>query len=178
MVLVGGLIGSGKSTLAAALGRARGWAVVSSDATRKHLAGLGPLDPGGPEIYAPDFSRRVYAELFCRAARVLESGRGVVLDATFLRRQGRAEARSLAVRFGVPFFLVETWSPEAVLRERLRGRAAGSSPSDAREDLLESMRAAYEPVLELPTGEYMRLDSTRPIDELVVQADRIVPGGS
>ena len=178
MVLVAGLIGSGKSTLASALGRARGWAVVSSDETRKHLAGLGPLETGGPEIYTPDFSRRVYAELFRRAAQVLESGRGVLLDATFLRQQRRAEARSIALRFGAPFFFVELWSPEPVLRDRLRDRAASPSASDAREELLDSMRASYEPVLELPAGEYVRLDSTRPLEELLLQADGIAPRGS
>jgi uncharacterized protein len=178
MALVGGLIGSGKSTLAAALGRARGWAVVSSDATRKHLAGLGPLEPGPPEIYAPDFTRRVYGELFRRAGQVLESGRGVLLDATFVRQQGREEARAIALRFGVPFFFVELWSPEAVLRERLRDRAASPSVSDAREDLLDSMRASYEPVRDLPAGEYLRLDSTLPIETLLDQAVRAVPGGS
>jgi uncharacterized protein len=177
MVLVGGMIGTGKSTLAAALGRARGWAIVSSDETRKHLAGLPPLAPGGPEIYTPDFSRRAHDEMFRRAGQVLETGRGILLDATFLRRERRAEARSLALRCGVPFFLVELWSPEEILRDRLRYRGSSPAASDARENLLDAMRAAYEPVLELPAGEYLRLDSTRPTEELLLQADRIAPGG-
>ena len=58
------------------------------------------------------------------------------------------------------------------------GLNASPSLSDAHEGLLDSMRASYEPVRELPTGEYLRLDSTLPIDELLLQADRIAPGGS
>ena len=94
VVAVGGLIGSGKSTFAAALGRSRGWPVVSSDATRKYLAGLEALAPGGLEIYAPESSRGVYREMLRRAETVLSSGRSVILDASFLRRGHRADDRS------------------------------------------------------------------------------------
>lgn len=176
LVVVGGLIGSGKSTLAGALSRAKGWPVVASDPTRKHLAGLEALEPGGKDLYSPGTSRRVYREMFRRAEQVLDSGRSVLLDATFIRRESRLDARSIALRRQVPFFFIETWSPEAVLRERLQARSRSPSVSDARESLLETFRREAEPVTELPVGEVARFDSTLPVADLVRQAEAVIPG--
>lgn len=176
LVVVGGLIGSGKSTLAAALARAKGWPLVASDLTRKHLAGIEALEPGGPDIYSPEYSRWVYREMFRRAGQVLDSGRSVLLDATFLRRESRLDARAVAESRHVPFFFIETWSPGEVLRERLLARALSPSVSDARESLLEDLRRDAEPVTELPLGEYARLDSTLPVADLVRQAGTLIPG--
>jgi hypothetical protein len=167
LVVVGGLIGSGKSTLARELRRRWGVPVVASDPTRKSLAGIPPTQAGPPRLYRSDFSERVYRELFRRAEDVLSSGRSVVLDATFAGRRRRLEARSLAARYGAPFLFVETSCPEAVLRQRLRQRAAGPSVSDAREELLGLFRSAFQPVDELKSGEYLRLDGTRPPEDLV-----------
>ena len=133
VIAVGGLIGSGKSTLAEALGRATGVPVVSSDRVRKALAGVRATERAPEGAYSAAFSARTFDELFRRAAVVLDSGRGVVLDATFRERALRLRARDLARRHGRRFLFVETVCDEATLRERLRRRAAGPSVSDAGE---------------------------------------------
>jgi predicted kinase len=160
VVAVGGLIGSGKSTLAEALGRAAGMPVISSDRMRKALAGVRASERAADSAYSPGFSARTFDELFRRATVVLESGRGVVLDATFRERALRLRARDLARRHGRRFLFAETVCEEATLRERLRRRAAGSSVSDAGEALLERVRTEFEPVTELGTGEHVRVDTS------------------
>ena len=162
VIAVGGLIGSGKSTLAEALGRVLGVPVVSSDRVRKALAGVRATERAPSDAYSAAFSTRTFDELFRRAAVVLDSGRGVVLDATFRERTLRLRARDLARRHGRRFLFAETVCDEATLRERLRRRAAGPSISDAGEALLERVRAEFEPVTELGVGEHVRVDTTGP----------------
>ena len=98
---------------------------------------------------------------------VLDSGRGVVLDATFRERALRLRARDLARRHGRRFLFVETVCDEATLRERLRRRDAGPSVSDAGEALLDRVRAEFEPVTELGAGEHVRVDTTGPPEAAV-----------
>jgi aminoglycoside phosphotransferase family enzyme/predicted kinase len=160
VIAVGGVIGSGKSTLAEGLSRASGVAVVSSDRVRKSLAGIGATDRAPAAAYSADFSARTFDEVFRRAAVVLGSGRGVILDATFRERALRLRARDLARHHGRRFLFAETVSDDATLRERLRRRAAGPSVSDAGESLLERVRAEFEPVTELDAGEHLRVDTT------------------
>lgn len=74
---------------------------------------------------------------------MLASGRGVVLDATF-------RARDL----------------------RLRQRAAGPSVSDAAEELLDRVRAEFEPVTELVAGEHVRIETAATSPERAVEAIR------
>jgi aminoglycoside phosphotransferase family enzyme/predicted kinase len=175
IIAVGGLIGSGKSTLADALGRSRGVPVVSSDRVRKALAGVRATDPAPSDAYSAAFSTRTFDEMFRRAAVVLDSGRGVVLDATFRERTLRLRARDLARRHGRRFLFAETVCDEATLRERLRRRAAGPSISDAGEALLERMRAEFESVIELGVGEHVRVDTTGPPEVAAHAALRGLP---
>jgi predicted kinase len=148
-VAVGGLIGTGMTVLAEALARALGLPVVASDRTRKCLAGLAPTQPAPASAYTANFSRRTFDEMFRRAAVVLRSGRGVILDATFRGRDLRRRVRKLAGQHERPFLFVETTCNDATIRERLRQRATTPSVSDATEPLLARMRAAFEPVTEL-----------------------------
>jgi aminoglycoside phosphotransferase family enzyme/predicted kinase len=162
VIAVGGLIGSGKTTLAEGVGGATATAVVSSDRVRKSLAGVGPTDRAPAEAYSGAFSERTFDEVFRRAAVVLGSGRGVILDATFRDRALRLRARELARRHGRRFVFVEAVADEATLRARLRARAEGSSISDAGESLLERVRAEFEPVTELDRDEHVRASTARP----------------
>ena len=164
VIAVGGVIGSGKSTLAERLSRATGIPVVSSDRVRKSLAGIGATERAPASAYSAEYSARTFDEVFRRAAVVVASGRGVILDATFRERALRLRARDLARSHGRRFLFAETVSDDATLRERLRRRAAGPSVSDAGESLLERVRAEFEPVTELAAGEHVRVDTTGPPD--------------
>jgi aminoglycoside phosphotransferase family enzyme/predicted kinase len=153
VIAVGGMIGSGKSTVADALTLELGLPAVSSDATRKSLHGLAPTERGDESLYSDEATRRTYAEVLRRAERVLGSGRGVILDATFGSPAARAAARELARAKGRPFLFVEVTCDEATVRARLRARDAGPSVSDAREDLFARAASLHRPAEELPDEE-------------------------
>jgi hypothetical protein len=100
LVLVGGAVGTGKSTAARALADVHRAVVISSDRVRKHLLGIASTERASPTSYTPAQKARVYAELLPRAAAVIGSGRAVILDATWGRRQGRPGAPASARRSG------------------------------------------------------------------------------
>jgi len=160
LLAVGGMIGSGKSTLAAALGRELAVPVISSDRTRKARAGLAPTERGGAALYTADAVEENYRELLLRARAVLESGRGVVLDATFPARRWRHAAAALARAAGASFAHLETRCADAaILRSRLAGRRDRPSMSDATDDQLEQLRRHYEPVSADDPGPQLPVDT-------------------
>lgn len=140
LVAVGGLSGSGKSTIALSMapgiGGAPGAVVVRSDETRKELAGVPVLEHLGPQGYSADMSRRVYATVAERAARVLRGGHSVVVDAVFARPADRASIEQVAAAAGVPFIGVWLDAPQSVLiarTEQRRGDASDADPAVVRQ---------------------------------------------
>ena len=135
LVAVGGLSGSGKSTLALnvapAIGGAPGAVVLRSDETRKELSGVPVLEHLGPEGYSSEMSRRVYATLAERAARVLRGGQSVVVDAVFARPADRESIELVAAASGVSFIGVWLDAPESVLISRAEQRRGDASDADA-----------------------------------------------
>ena len=88
-----------------------------------------------------------YAELRDRARVLLGAGQPVLVDATFLQRAHRGEFIALARELGVPCRILLFDAPEAVLRERVRRRAAaGGDPSEATEAVLTRQLAEREPL--------------------------------
>jgi len=168
VVVVSGLVAAGKSTVADRVGLELGAPVVDADRTRKQMLGVEPThtlrDGTWSGAYDRGFTDRVYAEMFRRAAVVLESGRPVVLDASFRSRALRAGAHALATRFGVPFRLVECRAPDELLRARLAERSRGPSVSDARADLFDAFKASWEAIDELRAAEHVVVDTSRDID--------------
>jgi hypothetical protein len=168
LVLVAGTVGVGKSTVALALAEAAAAVLLSSDRTRKALAGLRPEARAGtaPDagLYAPDWNERTYAALLARSAPALRSGRAVVLDATWSARSRRADARARAAELGSPAWLVQVDCAESVAWERVRSRALrGDDPSDAGPELVAASRARFEPLDDWPSAERVDLRSDGPL---------------
>jgi len=162
VVAVGGIVGSGKSTLATALGQQLAAPVVSSDRTRKAAAGLAATERGDARLYAPEAVDRNYVEVLSRARRVLESGRGVILDATFLERRRREAAAELARDAGARFAFLEACCADgAVLRARLAARRGRPSESDATDVELEQIQRRQEPFGADEAGTYASIDTSR-----------------
>ena len=164
LLAVGGIVASGKSTVADRAGTEMMAPVVSSDRTRKCLLGAEPTTSVSSEpwtnAYASEVTERVYQEVLRRARCVLESGRPVVIDASFRSRTHREAARRLAEAAGVPFLFVECRVAEEVCRERLLRRDRGPSVSDARLGLMDDFIASWEPVDELESAEHLVLDTS------------------
>jgi predicted kinase len=169
LIAVGGPIASGKSTIAEWIADQRSAPVVDTDRTRKSLLGVRPTEkvwhPPFEGGYAADVTGRVYDEVLRRAGAVLDSGRAVVLDASFRSRAERAAARRLAEEHGVGFLFVECAADTATLRRRLEERARHTGVSDGRLEILDAFLASWEAVTELAAHEHVRLDTDRAIEE-------------
>ena len=135
LVAIGGLSGSGKSTLARALaplaGRAPGAVVLRSDAIRKQVCGVRPVDRLGPEGYAPEVSQRVYRALAERAALIVAAGHSAIADAVYARPEDRAAIERVAANAGVPFDGVWLEAPEQIMIDRVGTRGRDASDADA-----------------------------------------------
>jgi hypothetical protein len=166
-VVLCGTVGSGKTSAAQVLAAAAQGVVVSSDRTRKRLAGLAPETRAGaaPDegIYTGAMTARVYAGLLERAGPVLVSGRVAILDASFAAARWRDAARAFAAEHGAGAWLVEVACSDAIALERLAARArAGRDASDAGPGFLATSRARHEPPGEWPAGRRFALDTGLP----------------
>ena len=127
LILTCGLPASGKTWAARAVARPFEAPVFSSDVRRKLLHGV-PLTEHrgqalGQGLYAPQATQRTYVSLLEEAAKALEQGRTVVVDATFPTRALRAPFVELAHRRDVPLLVVWPEADEATARARLAERA-------------------------------------------------------
>ncbi|MDP6979661.1 MAG: AAA family ATPase [Myxococcota bacterium] len=152
-----GTVGSGKSSVAREFAAACGGVVISSDRTRKQLAGMRPDDhseAGGPPnqgLYATDRTAAVYEALLEGAASVSEGGRIAVLDASFTTAYQREAVREWAARSGVEVVLLEVQCAKDEALARLAAReSSGTDASDAGPEFLAYSLEHFEPPSEWP----------------------------
>jgi aminoglycoside phosphotransferase family enzyme/predicted kinase len=150
LLLMSGLSGSGKTWLAARLAPELGALHLRSDIERKRAAGLAPLQASGSApgraLYAPEATAAVYRALRAQASDILDGGRSVIVDATFLQATERAGWRALAAAQAVPFGVIHCEAPPALLRSRISARrAAGADASEADLAVLEWQLERAEP---------------------------------
>ncbi|HYF01164.1 MAG TPA: AAA family ATPase [Planctomycetota bacterium] len=143
LLLVAGLPGSGKTTLARALAERAGFEVVRSDVVRKRLAGLPETARGGDALYAPEFTRRTYAECLARAEAILSEAGRVVVDATFGSADERRAFDEVARSWAVPFGVLHCRLAPDLARERLAARHGDASDADVA--VYERMAASWPP---------------------------------
>jgi aminoglycoside phosphotransferase family enzyme/predicted kinase len=174
-VVVCGPAASGKSVLAAELSRGSEMPVVASDAVRKRLAHLGAFEPARAEHYSAPFTRATYEQLGRDALAALESGTGVIVDATCRSRADRGlllarlravDAHVVAVRCEVPL--------ELIRRRAARRLQDPQRISDATPQIAEEQYRSFEELDELPEDSVLRLDTSRPVDIQVVDVARAV----
>lgn len=161
-----GVPASGKSHLAAELAHNSCWATLSSDVVRKKLAGVPSPARAPVERYSAEFSRSTYSELGRRAASEVDAAGGVVIDATFRRRQDRDAFRD-AFGAAAPLLFVECRAPRSVLAARALRREREpmrASDADLRVVLRESRR--WEPLDEIPDPERAEIRTDRPTAEI------------
>jgi len=171
LLIMTGLVGTGKSTVAEALSRSLGFNVISSDITRKKLAGISPTEhrfeqfQGG--IYTDDFSRRTYDNMFAQAKELLSQGQWVILDASFKKRQDRLEVAEIAKRAKADFAVIECVLDEASVKTRLEKRLKEETTSDGRWEIYESQKRDFDPVTESPVDSHIVLDTSQPTSIIV-----------
>jgi aminoglycoside phosphotransferase family enzyme/predicted kinase len=182
LYIVGGVIAAGKSSVARQLAAFLHAPIVSADVVRKRVAGVAEVTPWHDAAfcghYAPEQTHAVYTELLRRAQVVLESGRSVILDASFRLRSERADARAVAQRCETDFVFIECKTSPEVCRARLRERAkAAPSASDGRLDIFDAFMRSYEPVTELPRNEYWEFDTSCSREQTAAQLSAVLRGG-
>jgi len=176
LIAVAGLIGCGKSTLAGELSRRWGIHSVSSDITRKGLAGLTPDQRGdrGYEegMYSPNFTDKTYDAMLGEARIHLERGASVVVDASFARARHRARFAGVAGDAGADAWLLECVSTIDETRSRLARRAERpeTTPSDARWDTYLSQRTTWEHIADDEPLRHAVIDSASGRHETVREA--------
>ncbi|MGF1465840.1 MAG: AAA family ATPase [Sandaracinaceae bacterium] len=179
LVAVGGWIAAGKSTLADRLSAAMGAPSIATDRIRKHLLGAEPterrFDDAFEGAYDPGVTDRVYAEVARLARVVLDSGRPVILDASFRTQAQRAVARRVAEDAGVPFHFVECRADPEVCRARLRERHRRESVSDGRLEIFDAFLASWEPVEDLGSGQHHVVRTDGPVDAVVEPLRAVLP---
>ena len=158
VIICMGKIGSGKSTLAKGLQRELGWEILSSDVTRKTLAGL-PLTERPDAVtrnrlYAKAMTRKTYDDLLDRALAQASNGSSVIIDATFGNRVNRDRAQSRLEQADVRYRFVEACASESVIRRRLTQRDDRTDEvSDARLSDYETLDRLFEHPEELADQE-------------------------
>jgi aminoglycoside phosphotransferase family enzyme/predicted kinase len=172
MILVSGLMGTGKSTLAATLAVRTGATVISSDRTRKELAGISlqtrDLSTFGAGLYSDAWTERTYGTIFDRTRELLRNHTSVILDATFSKRSFRKRAFALAKEMGAEPFVVECVAPDKITLARLTSRERiGMSTSDGRAELYAAQKDSFEPMSEIPGERHCVARTDRMMEDTV-----------
>ncbi len=167
LIMICGLTGSGKSTLANELARRWGLDYISSDVTRKTLAGVGlnerqkgPYEAG---IYSKDFTRETYISMMDQAEKSLAEGRAAILDATFRHAGERSMAARLAERYKTVLWIVELVLREPVAKTRLAGRwMLEDSVSDGEWVVYQHQKSDWDPITDRAPNRYIKIDNSGP----------------
>lgn len=166
-IVVCGVPASGKSHLASALAACSGLPHLSSDFTRKRLAGIRPSQRAPSETYSPEWNARTYAELGRRAAQALANPGGAVIDATF---RHLADRKAFASSFAdaAPLLFIECQAPPPVLARRAGRRARDPGRvSDADLPVVLREQQAWEPLDEVSAAAHLALRTDRPVEEIL-----------
>jgi aminoglycoside phosphotransferase family enzyme/predicted kinase len=167
LFIMHGVSGSGKSWLSERLVAQLGAVRIRSDVERKRLAGArtsGVDEPGFEQgIYTPEFSHRTYARLLECARSCLKGGADTVIDAAFLKAADRRAFRELAVRQGVPFFIVSCEATERILTQRItKRRQLHLDPSEAGAEVLARQSQHLQPFDADEQLHLITIDTTQP----------------
>jgi uncharacterized protein len=177
-----GLSGSGKTFATQQVVEATGAIRLRSDVARKRLFGLSPLerstDHNNLNLYTPDVTQRTYARLAQQAARVVEAGFTVVVDATFLKRAQRDAFHHLAAQLGVPCTILEFRAQAETLRRRVAQRSAqADDASEADLAVLHGQFAALEPLTTEEQAFALTIDTEAPqAPQRLLEAVRAMEG--
>lgn len=177
LVMVGGLTGSGKSTLARELSDRTGVMAINSDVVRKVIAGKSGRQASAYDegIYSSTMTEKSYAQLVREAEQLIVTGKGAILDATFVRRAQREKIIRLAKKYDIPVLLIHCAASEETTQERLVQRAAvGMDVSDGRWEVYLRQKDVFEAIDELPPAALLELNTESALDPLLAACEKFL----
>jgi predicted kinase len=165
-----GRIGTGKSTLAKHLSKVLKIDHFSSDRIRKNLAGLPlyerPNTTEREKLYSTEMSEKTYQHLFEKTITYIESGRSVVIDATFSSRSTRSELLEVLNSMNSNYMFIETQASDETIISRLKARDIEKDiVSDARLEDFEKLSSRYESPDELPDKYFLQVSTQTDLPE-------------
>lgn len=141
-----GLPATNKTETAEAIARATGMFILRTDIIRLEVLRREEIFDGK---IASDMGKReiVYDRMFLEADRLAASGKGVILDATFITQSLRRRAASVASRNGRAFVIEQTSAPESYSLEKISRRSRETYESNAlTEEAYLNNKNRFEPV--------------------------------
>ena len=172
---------SGKTYLASRLAQASGLTHLNSDAVRKEMLGLSPVERAPASAYTQGSNARTYAELGRQAADALGTD-GAVVDATFRNLADRARFGEALGNAGVEPVFVECRAPREVLERRAADRMRSREHvSDAGPALVARQQLEFAPLDEVPAERHLVVRTDRPVESVVDDVEalldaRLCPG--
>jgi aminoglycoside phosphotransferase family enzyme/predicted kinase len=171
LLTVRGLTGTGKTVLARQLSERLEIERLETDAIRRELFGesKSPAEFGA-DIYRQENRARVYEEMLSRTRKMIDAGRSVILDGTFLGANTRAEALACAADGRAVPLVIHCHCSDDLARQRIAARrASGESLSESRPEIHARQKELEEPD---PQGHpVLRVDTA---DEPVANVDAIL----
>ena len=125
-----GLPATNKTETPEVIARIKGYAILRTDLIRRDvLKGQDIFD----EKVASDMNKRnlVYEKMFSLADELASQGRGVILDATFIKQSLRKRAAAAAARNKRTFIIQQTSAPEAYSLNKISKRTKENYESNA-----------------------------------------------
>jgi predicted kinase len=165
VIITCGLPATNKTELAVVIAERKGYALLRTDLIRTEVLREEDLFD---EKAAADMDKRtlVYDVLFTRAQDIAATGRGVILDATFITRTLRKRAAELAARQGRSFLIVQTSCPETYSLNKISLRSRENYESNAlTEQAYFNNKEKFEP---FDPGELKRTFPGLPIFHVIV----------
>lgn len=149
LIISHGFSASGKSTFVNRLAPLCGAVSILSDIERKRIHGLETTSKSQSKadagIYTEQATRETYNKLLELAEVILKSGFPVVIDATFLKQQHRAQMRQLAAHLNIPFIILDfpLGKEELLRRVEMRSKQTGQISEATSEILKKQLEQAH-----------------------------------
>jgi uncharacterized protein len=181
LILMSGLMGSGKSITARGLARITGASIIQMDVIRKELCDIHPLerrlDDFGQGIYSEDLTRLVYEKSLAIAKDMLESGKSVIIDASYKREAHRMAAYDMAHSLSSDFFVLECVCPSQCARDRLMRRILDEGEvSDGRLEIYDAQKEDFDAISEFSPSVHRVLDTSGDLEDVVDRAIAFLTG--
>ena len=160
-----GLPATNKTETTEVIARIKGYAILRTDLIRRDvLKGQDIFD----EKVASDMNKRnlVYEKMFSLADELASQGRGVILDATFIKQSLRRRAAEVAARNNRTFIIQQTSALEDYSLNKISKRTRENYESNAlTPEAYHNNKKKFEPV---DLDELKSLHPNLPIVHLVV----------